>query len=89
MRARGLRPSVLPLRCVRASLRPPPMHTPRPLTRVTVRWHAARGLHRYCQPIGAGPQPATAGDTSDFCVGLFLLAAREVYLLSDALSLAS
>jgi hypothetical protein len=46
-------------------------------------------LHRYCQPIGAGPQPATAGDTSDFCVGLFLLAAREVYLLSDALSLAS
>ena len=32
----------------------------------------------YCQPVGGGPAKATADDTSDFCVGLWLLAASEV-----------
>ena len=32
----------------------------------------------FCQPVGGGPAPATATSTSDFCVGLFLLAASEV-----------
>lgn len=52
-------------------------------------WHgllrhavSGTGALGYCQPVGAGPAPATPRDTSDFCVGLFLLAASEVALLS-------
>ena len=32
----------------------------------------------YCQPIGGGPQPAFANSTSDFCIGLFLLAGEQI-----------
>jgi hypothetical protein len=39
----------------------------------------------YCQPIGGGPAPAGPTDTSDFCVGQFLLAGSEVARLSDNL----
>jgi rhamnogalacturonyl hydrolase YesR len=40
------------------------------------------GFLGFCQPVGGGPAPATASDTSDFCVGLFLLAASEVAKLA-------
>eukprot|EP00043_Microstomoeca_roanoka_P015059 m.150050 g.150050 ORF g.150050 m.150050 type:complete len:374 (-) comp16167_c5_seq1:71-1192(-) len=36
------------------------------------------GLVGYCQPVGGGPSNSTSTDTSDFCVGQFLLAASEV-----------
>ena len=36
------------------------------------------GLLGYCQPVGGGPAPATPTSTSDFCVGLFLLAAEQM-----------
>lgn len=36
------------------------------------------GLVGYCQPVGGGPANATSTDTSDFCVGQFLLAGSEV-----------
>eukprot|EP00730_Choanoeca_flexa_P004509 TRINITY_DN11716_c0_g2_i5.p1 TRINITY_DN11716_c0_g2~~TRINITY_DN11716_c0_g2_i5.p1 ORF type:complete len:367 (+),score=54.67 TRINITY_DN11716_c0_g2_i5:31-1101(+) len=36
------------------------------------------GLVGYCQPIGGSPAPTSPTDTSDFCVGLFLLAGSEV-----------
>jgi rhamnogalacturonyl hydrolase YesR len=36
------------------------------------------GLLGYCQPVGGGPQPASATDSSGFCVGLFLLAAEQM-----------
>ena len=36
----------------------------------------------YCQPVGGGPANATAKDTSDFCVGQFLLAASEIARLT-------
>jgi unsaturated rhamnogalacturonyl hydrolase len=39
----------------------------------------------YCQPVGAAPAPATADDTSDFCTGLVLVAAAEVYRLAAGL----
>ena len=39
------------------------------------------GLVGYCQGVGAEPGPATKDGTSDFCVGLWLMAAREVYRL--------
>ncbi|EGD81375.1 glycosyl hydrolase, family 88 [Salpingoeca rosetta] len=42
------------------------------------------GLVGYCQPIGGGPGNATATDTSDFCVGQFLLAASEIARLVDS-----
>ena len=32
----------------------------------------------YCQPVGGGPKPSNVTLTSDFCVGLFLLAAEQV-----------
>lgn len=41
------------------------------------------GLLGYCQPVGGGPQPAKQDSTSDFCVGLFLLAAEQVAKLSE------
>ena len=36
------------------------------------------GLVGYCQPVGGGPNNATSTDTSDFCVGQFLLAGSEM-----------
>ena len=38
----------------------------------------------YCQPIGGGPNPSNATLTSDFCVGLFLLAAEQVAKMAGA-----
>ena len=43
------------------------------------------GLVGYCQPCGGAPNATTAAETSDFCVGQFLLAATEVARLSEAL----
>ena len=40
------------------------------------------GLVGWCQPAGASPGEETASSTSDFCVGLWLLAASEVYKLA-------
>ena len=37
------------------------------------------GMVGWCQPVGDAPAVATASSTSDFCVGLFLLAGSEVY----------
>jgi len=42
------------------------------------------GLVGWCQPVGAAPGPATQESTSDFCVGLWLLAAAEVHRLVAA-----
>jgi hypothetical protein len=39
------------------------------------------GLVGFCQPSSGAPGPAQAGDTSDFCAGLVLLAASQVYKL--------
>ena len=50
------------------------------LTKVAV--HES-GLLGYCQPVGAGPAPAEASQSSDFCVGLFLLAGSEVAKLAS------
>lgn len=36
------------------------------------------GLVGYCQPVGGGPGNPNSTDTSDFCVGQFLLAGSEV-----------
>jgi hypothetical protein len=36
----------------------------------------------YCQPVGGSPGPTSPTNTSDFCVGLFLLAASEVLKLA-------
>lgn len=44
----------------------------------------ASGLVGWCQPVGAAPGPANATMTSDFCVGLWLLAGSEVYKLAAA-----
>lgn len=41
-------------------------------------YHADSGLVGFCQPVGGGPANATSTDTSDFCVGQFLLAGSEV-----------
>lgn len=46
----------------------------------------ADGTVGYCQPVGASPGPAPLNSTSDFCTGLFLLAARSVYDLAAALA---
>ena len=40
------------------------------------------GFLGYCQPVGAGPGPSNASLTSDFCVGLFLLAGSEMAKLA-------
>ena len=37
------------------------------------------GLVGWCQPVGGGPAPANLTDTSQFCVGAFLLAGSEVF----------
>lgn len=39
------------------------------------------GLVGWCQPPGAAPGPAVVSGTSDFCVGLWLMAGAEVYRL--------
>lgn len=39
----------------------------------------------WCQPVGAAPGPATESSQSDFCLGLWLLAAAEVYKLAALL----
>ena len=44
------------------------------------------GLVGFCQPCGGAPNATTAAETSDFCVGQFLLAATEVARLSEALA---
>lgn len=44
------------------------------------------GLVGYCQPCGGAPNATTAAETSDFCVGQFLLAATEVARLSEVLA---
>ena len=44
------------------------------------------GMVGWCQPVGAAPAPATQGSTSDFCLGLWLLAAAEVYKLVAAVA---
>jgi hypothetical protein len=39
----------------------------------------------WCQPVGASPAPATAADTSDFCLGLVVAGAAQVWaLVSEA-----
>lgn len=39
----------------------------------------------FCQPVGAAPAPATAADTSDFCLGLVVAGASQVWaLVSEA-----
>jgi unsaturated rhamnogalacturonyl hydrolase len=43
------------------------------------------GLVGWCQPPNGQPAPATQTDTSDFCVGLWLMAASEVFRLVSAL----
>lgn len=41
------------------------------------------GLFGYCQPVGSAPEPnIDPNSTSDFCVGLFLLASTEMYKLA-------
>ncbi len=35
----------------------------------------------FCQPVGAAPAPATAADTSDFCLGLVVAGAAQVWAL--------
>lgn len=41
------------------------------------------GLFGYCQPVGGSPEHNISPDsTSDFCVGLFVLAATEVAQLA-------
>lgn len=40
------------------------------------------GLVGWCQPPDGQPHPATQTDTSDFCVGQFLLAGSEVFKLA-------
>lgn len=42
----------------------------------------SNGLVGWCQPPDGQPHAATQTDTSDFCVGQFLLAASEVYKLA-------
>jgi hypothetical protein len=37
---------------------------------------------QFCQPVGAAPAAAQQSDASDFCAGLFLLAAEQVYRLA-------
>jgi hypothetical protein len=37
----------------------------------------------FCQPVGAAPAPATAADTSDFCLGLVVAGAAQVWALVD------
>jgi len=41
------------------------------------------GFLGYCQPVGGGPAPAKPSDTSDFCVGLFLLGASEMVKINS------
>ena len=43
---------------------------------------AADGLFGYCQPVGGSPASTSATQTSDFCVGQFLLAATQVAKLA-------
>ena len=40
------------------------------------------GLLGWCQPAGAAPGTETQTSTSDFCVGLFLIAGAEIYKLA-------
>jgi len=40
------------------------------------------GLVGWCQPPNGQPAPTSANSTSDFCVGLWLLAGTEVYKMS-------
>jgi rhamnogalacturonyl hydrolase YesR len=40
------------------------------------------GMVGWCQPIGAGPAPASAGSTTNFCVGAWLLGASEIAKLA-------
>ena len=42
------------------------------------------GLLGWCQPAGAAPGTETVNSTSNFCVGLFLLAGSEVLKLAGA-----
>jgi rhamnogalacturonyl hydrolase YesR len=44
----------------------------------------ADGLFGYCQPVGGSPASTSATDTSDFCVGQFLLAATQIAKLAPA-----
>jgi rhamnogalacturonyl hydrolase YesR len=43
---------------------------------------SANGAVGWCQPVGAGPAPATAGSTTPFGIGAWLLAASEVAKLA-------
>ena len=49
----------------------------------------SNGLVGWCQPPNGQPNPATQTDTSDFCVGQFLLAGSEVYKLAGGVPPAS
>ena len=42
------------------------------------------GLVGWCQPANGQPAPTVANSTSDFCVGLWLLAGSEVYKMASA-----
>ena len=44
---------------------------------------AADGLFGYCQPVGGSPASTSPTQTSDFCVGQFLLAATQVAKISE------
>jgi hypothetical protein len=43
----------------------------------------ASGRLGYCQPIGGGPNPSNSSLTSDFCVGLFMLAGEQVAKMAN------
>lgn len=43
------------------------------------------GLVGFCQPPNGQPAPATQTDTSDFCVGLWLMAGAEVFKLASGI----
>ena len=50
-----------------------------PLTRLSTKALQPSGLFGYCQPVGGSPAHNIDPDsTSDFCVGLFILAATQV-----------
>jgi len=48
----------------------------------TIALHQNTGKVGFCQPVGGGPAEATKENTSDFCVGLFLLAAEQVHAMA-------
>ena len=75
--AYGLRAGLLP----RAAYEPILARAWGGLARVAIAADASRV--GFCQPTGAAPAPATAADTSDFCLGLVLAGAAQVWALAE------